>query len=101
MSPVDPVIDPEVRVLVRAGRARVLVMLQVPDIGDETRRADAIVRAQDAVLARLPQTHASVVRRYSSIPLLALEIDATALSALKKMTDVVTGVKLDRTVTPQ
>ena len=96
-----PVIDPEVRPLVRAGRARVLVMLRVDESGDQQRRADAISRAQDAVLSRLPQPHASVVRRYASVPQLALEIDATALRALETMTDVVLGVKLDRAVAPQ
>jgi hypothetical protein len=95
------VIDPEVRALVRSGRARVLVILRVGESSDEAQRADAIGRAQDAVLSRLPQSHASVVRRYASIPLLALEIDATALLALEKMTDVVVAVKSDRTVTPQ
>ncbi len=94
-------IDPEVRALVSAGRARVFVILQVPDTGDQAQRADVIGRAQDAVLARLPQSHASVVRRYASVPMLALEIDATALRALETMSDVVAGVKLDRAVKPQ
>jgi hypothetical protein len=97
----DPLIDPEVRALVRAGRARVLVTLQVAETTDQAQRVEAIGRAQDAVLARLPAAHASVVRRYASIPLLALEIDATALRTLETMTDVVAGVKPDRTVTTQ
>jgi len=101
MSGADAMVDPEVRALVRVGRARVLVTLQVAETGDPAQRADAIGRAQDAVLARLPSTHASVVRRYESIPLLALEIDATALRALETMTDLVAGVKLDRAVKPQ
>ena len=101
MPRADAVIDPEIRALVRVGRARVLVTLQVAESSDPAQRADAIGRAQDAVLARLPSTHASVVRRYESIPLLALEIDATALQALETMTDVVAGVKLDRVVKPQ
>jgi hypothetical protein len=33
--------------------------------------------------------------------MLALEIDATALLALEKMTDVVVAVKSDRTMAPQ
>jgi len=76
-------------------------MLQVGESSDEGGRADAIGRAQDAVLSRLPQSHASVVRRYTSVPMLALEIDATALRALETMTDVVLAVRSDRTVTPQ
>jgi hypothetical protein len=94
-------IDPDVRELVRAGRARVLVTLRVGESGEEARRAEAIGRAQETVLSRLPQSHASVVRRYTSIPMLALEIDATALLALETMTDVVIAVKSDRTMTPQ
>jgi hypothetical protein len=94
-------IDPDVRELVRAGRARVLVMLQVRESNDDARHAEAIGRAQDSVLSRLPPSHASVVRRYTSVPMLALEIDATALLALETMTDVVAAVKSDRTMTPQ
>jgi len=101
MSRADPLVDPEVRALVRAGRARVLVMLQIVETGDQAQRADAIGRAQDALLARLPQPHASVVRRYASVPMVALEIDATALRALETMSDLVAAVKLDRAVRPQ
>src|SRR5262249_9197592 len=82
------VIDPNVRALVQAGRARVLVTLQVGETANETLREQAIQRAQDAVLARLPSSHASVVRRYTSIPMLALDIDATALHALQAMTAI-------------
>lgn len=101
MPRADAMVDPEVRALVRVGRARVLVTLQVAETSNQAQRADAIGRAQDAVLMRLPSTHASVVRRYESVPLLALEIDATALRALETMTDVVAGVKLDRAMKPQ
>ena len=101
VSQADPLVEPEVRALTSTGRARVFVMLQVPDTGNQAQRADAIGRAQDAVLARLPQSHASVVRRYASVPMLALEIDATALRALETMTDIVAGVKLNRAVKPQ
>ena len=76
-------------------------MLQVPESGEEGQRADAISRAQDTVLARLPHGHASVVRRYTSIPMLALEIDEIALRALETMPDVVAAVKLDRPRKPQ
>jgi hypothetical protein len=101
ISRASPLIDPEVRAQVSAGRARVLVMLRVTETDDQGRRADAIGRAQDTVLARLSQLHASVVRRYASVPMLALEIDATALRALETMSDVVAGVKLDRAVKTQ
>jgi hypothetical protein len=99
--PADPVVDPDLSTLVHVGRTRVLVMLQVPESGDEGQRADAIGRAQDAVLSRLPDGHASVVRRYASIPMLALEIDAIALRALETMPDVVAAVKLDRSLKSQ
>jgi hypothetical protein len=101
MSQADSMVDPEVRALVSVGQARVFVMLQIPETGDQAQRSAAIGRAQDAVLARLPQPHASLVRRYASVPMLALEIDATALRALETMSDVVVGVKLDRAVKPQ
>lgn len=97
----DLVVDPEVRALVRSGRARVIVMLQIEETGDDAQRADAIGRAQDTVLSRLPRAHASLLRRYSSIPMLGLEIDAAALLALEKMTDVVAAVKSDRPLRQQ
>jgi hypothetical protein len=97
----DVLVDPEVRAQISTGRARVFVMLQMPETDDQAQRSAAIGRAQDSVLARLPQSNASLVRRYASVPMLALEIDAAALQALEAMTDVVTGVKLDRPVRPQ
>jgi hypothetical protein len=96
-----PIIDSDVRALVGEGRARVLVELRVDDPAHPGGRDHAIARAQDAVLARLPVSHASVVRRYASIPMLALEIDATALRALGAMTDVVVRVRADSTARPQ
>jgi hypothetical protein len=97
----DVLVDPEMRAQVGIERTRVFVMLQVPEAGDQAQRSAAIGRAQDSVLARLPRSHASLVRRYASVPVLALEIDATALRVLETMSDVVAAVKLDRTVKPQ
>jgi hypothetical protein len=94
-------VDPDIRVLVRSGRVRVLVLLRMPEESDEARRAAAIGRAQEALLSRLPEAHASVTRRYASIPMLGLEIDASALSAIETMPDIVASVKLDRPVMPQ
>jgi len=99
--PADLVVDPDLFTLVHIGRTRVLVVLQVPESGDEGQRANAIGPAQDAVLSRLPHRHASVVRRYASIPMLALEIDAMALHALETMPDVVAAVTLARSLKPQ
>jgi hypothetical protein len=89
----EPVIDPDVRAAVHAGSVRVLVELRVAT-GD----ASAIGRAQDEVLRRLAGSGARLVRRFSSAPLLALEIDAPALSRLQAMRDLVTRVRADRIV---
>jgi hypothetical protein len=91
-----PVIAPEVRQLVRASSARVIVELRLDASLDPNQRAEAIARAQDSLLSRLPPSYASVARRYTSVPLLALEIDVTALAALEAMTDIVVSVKPDR-----
>ena len=96
ISEIAPVIAPEVRQLVGASSARVIVELRLHDSGDPNQRPEAIARAQDAVLSRLPHSHISVARRYTSVPLLALEIDATALAALEAMPDLVVSVKPDR-----
>ena len=74
-----PAIDPDVRGQVDVGRARVLVELQV---GEAPAPEEAIAQAQEAIMSRLPRTHATLVRRYTSIPMRALEIDATALRGL-------------------
>ena len=94
-----PVIDPDLPSLIGDGRARVLVELRLGDARGDV--GQAIARAQDTVVARLPQSHATVVRRYASVPMLALEIDATALRALGAMTDVVVRVRPDTTTRPQ
>src|SRR5262245_20353526 len=93
-------IDPEVSVRIAAGRTRVLVQLRV-DGADEGRRAEEIARVQDAVLSRLPQSHASLTRRYTSVALLALEIDATALRALETMSGEVSAIKPDHLKRPR
>lgn len=96
-----PEIDPAVRSGVQSGRIRVIVELRVPSGGEPAAREVAIARAQDMVLARLPESHAAVARRYASIPMLALEIDRTALGALEAMADTVVSVKADGVVRPQ
>ena len=78
-----------------------IVELRVPPGGEPAAREVAIARAQDMVLARLPESHAAVARRYASIPMLALEIDRTALGALEAMADTVVSVKADGVVRPQ
>ncbi len=90
----DPVIDPDVRVAVRAGTVRVLVDLRVAGADPS-----AIGSAQDETLRRLAGTGARLARRFSSAPLLALEIDAPALSRLEAMRDIVVRVRADQ-ITP-
>jgi len=89
----DPVIDPDVRTAVGSGTVRVLVDLRVSPAD-----TSAIARAQEEVLRRLGGTGARVARRYASVPLLALEIDAPALSCLEAMRDLVARVRTDRIV---
>lgn len=89
----EPVIDPDVRAAMHAGTVRVLVELRVAP-GDRS----AIGRAQDEALRRLAGTGARLARRFSSAPLLALEIDAPALSRLEAMRDLVKRVRADRIV---
>ena len=83
------VIDPRVEQAVAAGRSRVLVEVRPP-----------IARAQDDVLARLTGTDFRLVRRFEASPLLALEIGASALAALKTMDDVVVRVIPDAVIPP-
>src|SRR5262249_56352730 len=91
----DPVIDPDVRTAVDTGTVRVLVDLRVGSA-----EMSAIARAQEDALRRLGGTGARLVRRYSSAPLLALEIDASALSRLQAMPDLVARARTHRIVPP-
>jgi hypothetical protein len=90
-----PVIDPEVRAMASGGSVRVLVELRAR-ASDPT----AVSDAQNEVLRRLAGTGARLARRYASVPLLALEIDAAALAQLEQMPDLVTRVRADRISTP-
>jgi hypothetical protein len=90
----DPVIDPDVRATIRTGAARVLVDLRVA-----TAEPSAIASTQDETLRRLAGSGARLVRRFSTAPLLALEIDAPALARLETMRDIVVRVRVDR-ITP-
>jgi hypothetical protein len=74
----------------------VLVELHVAEgVGLAGERLAAIALAQDNVLSRLASARISVVRRYASVPLLALEIDAQALTELERMSDLVVSVRPD------
>jgi hypothetical protein len=95
----QPTVDPEVRAVTRRGTARVLVELSIPNT-DEVKRPEVIGRAQDALLQRLHGTSTRLFRRYTTVPLVALQIDAEALARLEAMPDLVTKVRLDTTVRP-
>ena len=95
-------IDPEVRAAVAHGAARVLVELRLPaprgapQSGAASAQEQAIAAARQAVLARLSGTSHRLVRQYTSVPLLALEIGADALQALEGMGDLVARVRAER-----
>jgi len=91
----DPVIDPEVRAMAGGGSTRVLVDLRVR-AGDPA----AVSDAQNEVLRRLAGTGARLARRYTTVPLLALEIDAAALARLEGMPGLVIRVRPDRITPP-
>lgn len=91
----DPVIDPEVRAMAGGGSTRVLVDLRAR-AGDPA----AVGDAQNEVLRRLAGTGARLARRYTTVPLLALEIDAAALARLEGMQGLVIRVRADRIAPP-
>jgi hypothetical protein len=99
-----PLIDPELRSATAQGRVRVLVELRLPDgapaPGGPTAQERAIAAVQQAVLARLAPAPHRLVHRYTSVPLLALEIGADALRALETMSDLVIRVRADRVRIP-
>ena len=89
----DPVIDADVRAAIRGGAVRVLVELRASSADPS-----AIANVQDEALLRLAGTGARLARRYSTAPLLALEIDAAALARLEEMHGIVTRVRADQIV---
>ena len=97
-------IDPEVRAATMSGRARVLVELRLPESlprpGGAAAQERAIAAAQQVVLGRLSGTAHRLVRQFTSVPLLALEIGADALRALEGMGDAVIRVRAERARTP-
>ena len=90
-----PVIDPDVRAAIAAGPQRVLVELHVASA-----EPSALRNAQDEVLRRLAGTGATLLRRYATAAVLALEIDAAALARLEQMRALVKRVRADRITRP-
>ena len=100
-APAPPVIDPEVRAAVAQGPTRVLVELRLPAPSTSAQdavaaRERAIAAARQTILTRLSGTVHRLVRQYTAVPLLALEIGPDALRALEGMGDVVTRVRAER-----
>ncbi len=97
-------IDPEVRAATNAGPTRVLVELRLsgspPPHGGAAAQERAIAAAQQAVLGRLSGTRHRVVRQFTSVPLITLEIGADALRALEGMGDLVIRVRAERVRSP-
>jgi hypothetical protein len=91
----QPMIDADVRAGARAGPVRVLVELRL-----SRPEPSAIETAQNEILRRLAGTGARLGRRYSTAPLLALEIDARALARLDEMRDLIARVRVDRISSP-
>jgi hypothetical protein len=75
-----------------AAPVRVLVEIAVPANAPS---ATAIGDAQAAVIAALPSTGVRVVRRYESLPVLALEMDPALVPSLLAIPSVM-AVKPDR-----
>jgi subtilisin family serine protease len=77
--------------LAQSGQVRVLVNLRAPNadgISDDARIA-LIVAARDRVEAQMPRSaHWRVVRQFSLVPAMALEVDSAAISALAESPDV-------------
>jgi hypothetical protein len=105
-----PMIDPEVRVAVTRGTARVLVELRVADgtrpeaelstAEAAARQRSAIAAAQHTLVGRLVGTHFSIRRQYTMIPMIALEIGADALAVLERAGDLVARIRPDSTRRP-
>jgi subtilisin family serine protease len=88
------------------GSVRVIVALNVAFTaesflgvsGVQSQRA-SIARAQSAVLGQMLRTRLATVRRFSSIPYLALEVDEGDLQTLAASPDVI-GMQLDAVAAP-
>lgn len=63
--------------------------------GAESGGREAIAMAQSRILARLGKTDYSLVRQYTTVPFLLLEISQDALPVLETMGDLVTRVLAD------
>ena len=68
------------RAIDRYGQARVIIELKIDHAGELT--PSIINTAQDKLLQQLTGYHSKLVRRYSSLPMLTLEVDKESLEFL-------------------
>jgi len=95
-----PIVSPELFAkALTEGSVRVIVHLRLPlEAGDVRRRA--IDTAQRSVLKEILHTSHRVVRKYETVPLLAVEVSADGLRVLAASPNVV-GVQEDALAAPQ
>jgi hypothetical protein len=82
----------------RQGALRVIVELRVDSTGPPT--GAAIAAAQDSLLDELGGTSHRLIRRYTTVPFIALEVSAEALRRLAGSPRVA-GIREDRVLRPQ
>ena len=90
---VPPTIDELVAKAARQGTLRVIVELKLDPPGPPT--PEAIAQAQDRVLQELAGTDHRVLRRFTTIPFMGIEMSADALRRLAGSAHVA-GVREDR-----
>jgi hypothetical protein len=96
MAPGEPAVAPQLFDLARAqGEVRVIVQLRVPDGAAPAE----IATAQEALLAELAAVPHRIVRRYATIPFIALTASEAALRVLSASPHVV-SVREDRDFSP-
>jgi hypothetical protein len=95
---IPPTLDELVAKASRQGALRVIVELKLDPPGSPS--PEAIARAQDHVLQELASTSHRVLRRFTTIPFIALEASADALRRLGQSAHV-TGVREDAILRPQ
>lgn len=97
-QPASPGFDELLDKAARQGSVRVIVELRVDEPAPVS--AEAIGRAQDLVLRDLAGADHRVLRRFSTIPFLGLEVSPEALRRLAASA-VVVGIREDRILRPQ
>jgi hypothetical protein len=93
-----PAVEELIETAERQGALRVIVELKVDASGPPGRQA--IADAQDRVLAELSGTTHRVLRRFTTVPFVALEVSADALRRLAG-SPLVAGIREDRILRPQ